>query len=188
VVHELAPNEEKPEQWSEEKTRNETDRLRIRLNKTIEQELADDPYAQTVFAELLKQTIAQAEAMSEQPGKLYALFRDFDERVQTREVEGIPKDFGGDAHARAYFGILRMIMGEREFSVADQGRLVEEAHTIDAVVRDAVTVYSLNPQDIEAAIRRTLLPRLFPLLGMDRALQAIKLVIQVMHIGLGRKQ
>lgn len=188
VVHKLAPNEAKPAQWSEEKTRNETDRLRIRINKTIEQELADDPYAQRLFAEFLKQTIVEAERVREQPGKQYALFREFEERLQTREVEGIPKDFGGNAQARAYFGILRMTMGEPEFSAADQGRLVQEAHTIDTVVRDAVTLYSLNPQDIEAAIRRTLLPRLFPLLGMDRALKVITLVLQVMHIGLGRKQ
>ena len=188
VVHRLAPDEAKPEQWSEEKTRNETDRLRIRLHKTIEQELADDPYAQTLFAELLKQTIVEVERVREQPGKQYALFRKLEERVQTREVAGIPKDLAGNAHARAYFGILRMTMGEPEFSAADQGRLAEEAHTIDTVVREAVTVYSLNPQDIEAAIRRTLLPRLFPLLGMDRALKVIKLVLQVMHIGLGRMQ
>ncbi|WP_017455061.1 type I restriction enzyme subunit R domain-containing protein [Herbaspirillum rubrisubalbicans] len=61
LVHQLgAP--EAVEQWSEEKTRNETDMIRTRLKKTIEQDLADDPYAQKVFADLLKQAIAEAEA------------------------------------------------------------------------------------------------------------------------------
>lgn len=32
------------ETWSPEKTRNETDIIRSRVRKTIEQELADDPY------------------------------------------------------------------------------------------------------------------------------------------------
>ena len=34
---------DEPEQWSEEKTRNETDLIRTRLKKTIEQDLASDP-------------------------------------------------------------------------------------------------------------------------------------------------
>lgn len=63
LVHQLG--QEKPEDWSEEKTRNETDMIRTRLRKTIEQELAADPYAQKVFGELLRQAIAEAEAMFE---------------------------------------------------------------------------------------------------------------------------
>jgi hypothetical protein len=38
-----------PEDWSEEKTRNETDIIKTRVTKIIEQELRDDPYAQEAF-------------------------------------------------------------------------------------------------------------------------------------------
>ncbi|MCP5916635.1 hypothetical protein NL317_31910, partial [Klebsiella pneumoniae] len=41
LVHQLG-QAENPEDWSEEKTRNETDMIRTRLRKTIEQELAED--------------------------------------------------------------------------------------------------------------------------------------------------
>ncbi|WP_206597371.1 hypothetical protein, partial [Pseudacidovorax intermedius] len=54
LVHQLGQAED-PQDWSADKTRNETDMIRTRLRKTIEQELADDPYAQKVFGELLRQ-------------------------------------------------------------------------------------------------------------------------------------
>ncbi|WP_017452722.1 hypothetical protein [Herbaspirillum rubrisubalbicans] len=85
LVHQLgAP--EAVEQWSEEKTRNETDMIRTRLKKTIEQDLADDPYAQKVFADLLKQAIAEAEAMFDHPLKQYALLKKFEEQVPSVAV------------------------------------------------------------------------------------------------------
>ncbi|MEZ1441413.1 hypothetical protein QVM41_34830, partial [Pseudomonas shirazica] len=37
---------QEPEEWSEEKTRNETDIIKTRVTRMIEQELRDDPYAQ----------------------------------------------------------------------------------------------------------------------------------------------
>lgn len=185
LVHKLGMGDE-PENWSEEKTRNETDMIRTRLKKTIEQELADDPYAQKVFAELLKQAIAEAEAMFDHPLKQYALFKKFEEQVDSRELDGVPDAFGDNAHARAYFGICRMAMGEKDFARADAGQLVSESLGIDQVVRDAVAENSLNPQNIETAIRKALLPRLFASMGLDRAREVIEQVIQVTRIGLAR--
>jgi hypothetical protein len=43
-----------------------------------------------VFVELLKQAIAEAEAMFDHPLKQYALFRKFEEKVEQRDVEGVP--------------------------------------------------------------------------------------------------
>ena len=185
VVHKLG-RDEKPENWSEEKTRNETDMIRTRLKKTIEQELADDPYAQQVFSDLLKQAIAQAEAMFDHPLKQYALFKRFEERVEKRELDGVPDAFGNNAHARAYFGICRMVMGAEDVAAAGETRMIDEAFGMDAAVRDAVAENSLNPQNIEAAIRKALLPRLFAVMGLDRAKEAIDQVIQVTRIGLSR--
>ena len=78
IVNELG--KEPPDEWSEEKTRNETDLIRTRVKKTIEQELAGDPYAQKVFSELLKEAIAEAEALFDHPLKQYALFKAFEEK------------------------------------------------------------------------------------------------------------
>ena len=45
---------------------------------------------------------------------------------------------------------------------------------------------SLNPQNIETAIRKALLPRLFGLMGLERAKDVIEQVIQVTRVGLSR--
>ena len=185
VVHQLGQPED-TEQWSEEKTRNETDMIRTRLKKTIEQDLADDPYAQKVFAELLKQAIAEAEAMFDHPVKQYALFKKFEEQVETRDIGGLPEGLGDNKHVRAYFGICRMVLGEEAFGQADHGALVQQAKEIDDIVQRAVAEHSLSPQDIEAAIRKALLPRLFGLMGLDKAKEAIDQVIQVTRVGLSR--
>ena len=103
LVHQLGQAED-PEQWSAEKTRNETDLIRTRLRKTIEQELAEDPYAQKVFGELLRQAIAEAEAMFDHPLKQYALFKDFEEQLAARKTPGVPDALDDNA---ARQGLLR---------------------------------------------------------------------------------
>jgi type I restriction enzyme R subunit len=188
MVHKLG-QEEDAATWSEEKLRNETDMIRTRLKRTIEQELAEDPYAQKVFAELLKQAIAEAEAMFDHPLKQYALFKKFEAQVEQREVEGIPDSFGDNPHARAYFGSFRMAMGDAAFDAnapAETQKYVEQALAIDAAVRNAVAENSLNPQNIEAAIRKALLPNLFALMGLEKAKEVIEQVIHITRLGLSR--
>ncbi len=46
--------QQKTETWSAEKTRNETDMIKTRVIKMIEQEMGDDPYAKVAFSQLLK--------------------------------------------------------------------------------------------------------------------------------------
>lgn len=185
MVHKLGQAED-AESWSEEKTRNETDLIRTRLKKTIEQDLADDPYAQKVFADMLKQAIAEAEAMFDHPLKQYALFRKFEEKVSRREVEGMPDAFGDNLHARAYFGAFRMALSDTLADGLEARPFVDEAFAIEATVRDAVAENSLNPQNVEAAIRKALLPRLFDLMGLEKTKEVIELVIRITRIGLSR--
>jgi type I restriction enzyme R subunit len=77
-------------------------------------------------------------------------------------------------------------LGEGEFVQGEEGAYIEEAKAINQIVRDAVAENSLNPQNIEAAIRKSLLPRLFSLMGLERAKNVIEQVIQVTRIGLSR--
>jgi len=147
------------------------------------------PYAQKVFAELLKQAIAEAEAMFDHPLKQYAMFKKFEEQVEQREVEGTPDAFESNAHARAYFGTFRMALGDTFFDGANTDKLqqyVDEAYAIDVAVRNAVAENSLNPQNIEMAIRKSLLPRLFSLMGLEKAKEVIELIIHITRIGLSR--
>lgn len=191
IVNELG--KEKPEDWSPEKTRNETDIIRTRIKRTIQQQLDDDPYAQKVFSELLKQAIAEAEALFDHPFKQYALFRDLQAKIDSRDlgdIAGIPDTLRQQPHARAYYGVLRLIQGEEVFKdIADEEHAVYVgmAFEIDKVVDKAVAEHSLNPLNIEADIRKQLLPPLFKLFGMDKAKDALDKIVHIMRVGLARK-
>ncbi|MEO6322249.1 MAG: HsdR family type I site-specific deoxyribonuclease, partial [Polaromonas sp.] len=188
LVHQLGQAED-PAQWSEEKTRNETDMIKTRLRKTIEQALAQDPYAQKVFGELLKQAIAAAEAMFDHPLKQYALFKEFEKKVATRQLPDMPDVLADKPHAKAYFGAIRVVLGEDAFAALDnaaRNSQAKQAVVMDGIVRNAVAENSLNPQNIEAAIRNGLLPLLFGTLGLDHAKAVVEQVIQITRLGLSR--
>ena len=163
--------------------------IRTRLRKTIEQELAEDPYAQKVFGELLKQAIAEAEAMFDHPLKQYALFQTFEQQLESRITPGLPDVLADKPHAKAYFGAIRLVLGDETFAALSSeavDSLVQQALAMDTVVRDAVAENSLNPQNIEAAIRKGLLPLLFGTLGLDNAKQVVEQVIQITRVGLSK--
>jgi type I restriction enzyme R subunit len=178
---------EKPEDWSKEKTRNETDIIRTRVRKTIEQELSDDPYAQKVFSELLKDAISQAEKMFEHPFKQYALFKEFEEQLNNRAVSGIPDELDGNETAKAYYGTFRLVLGEEHFKAIppdEEKKLIEEAKAIDSIVGTAVVEHSLSPQAMESTIHKGILPRLFKLIGLEKAKDVIEHVIQITRVRL----
>lgn len=189
IVDELGQNSD-PEDWSDEKTRNETDIIRTRLKRSIEQALADDPYAQAVFSELLRQAIAEAEAMFDHPHKQYVLFKDLEDKLAARDLEVIPNAFQDNHHAQAYYGVFRLVLGEAHFASlpeVEHKTYIDESFAIDVAVRKAVAENSLNPQNIEAQIRKALLPRLFDLIGLDRAKEVIEHVVQITRVGLSKK-
>jgi len=189
IVNELG--KQKPEDWTDEKTRNETDIIRTRLKKTIEQDLQDDPYAQKVFSELLDQAIRDAEAMFEHPFKQYVLFKDLEEKLAEREVPDTPDPLATNPHAKAYFGVFKLVFGEDGFnalSETDRQSYVEQAFAIDELVDKAVAENSVNPQNIEAEIRKGLLPRLFKMIGMDKAKEVIEHIVQITRVGLSKER
>ncbi|MCW0457455.1 type I restriction endonuclease subunit R [Xanthomonas sacchari] len=186
IVHELGKHED-PDAWPEDKTRNEADLIRTRLRKTIEQDLAGDPYAQKVFGELLRQAIAEAEAMFDHPLKQYALFRKFEERLHDAHLPGIPERLHAHPHARAYYGAIRLELGEEAMAArqpAELERLVALSLEIDGVVRTAVAEHSLNQRNIESQIRQQLLPRVFELVGLEHAKGIVEQVVQITRLGL----
>lgn len=185
VVTELA-KEVPPEAWSEEKTRNETDIIRTRLTRTIEQELADDPYARRHFSELLKEAIAEAASLFDHPLKQYALFKDIEDKIADGAVDGTPAALAGNRHASAYFGIIRLALGDARALGADAETFAATALDIEAMVQTAIAENSLNPANVEAAIRKALLPRLFPLVGLDVARAITDQVVEVTRVGLAR--
>lgn len=189
IVGELG-KEEDPSQWSEEKTRNETDIIRTRTKKTIEQNLENDPYAKKVFSELLKEIIKEAEALFDYPIKQYALFKRFEEKVNNRELREIPETLADNRHAKAYFGSFRLVLGDEYFSNisdTDIKLFIDEALAIDEIVNNAVAEFSLNPLNIETEIRKNLLPQLFKFVGMDKAKMIIEEVVSITRHGISAK-
>ena len=101
----------------------------------------------------------------------------------------MPDALADKPHAKAYFGAMRLVLGDEAFAslsgdVTD--KLVQQAIAMDTVVRDAVAENSLNPQNIEAAIRKGLLPLLFGTLGLDNAKLVVEQVIQITRVGLSK--
>jgi type I restriction enzyme R subunit len=172
---------ESPDDWSEDKTRTEADVIKTRLRKTIEQDLIDDPYAQRVFSELLKEAIEAAEAMFDHPGKQYTMFKDLEEQVTGRNTPGVPDRFTDQPLAKAYYGLLLEHLGDTNQS---EDSLVEEALHIETVVFDAVQSHSISPGNLEAAIKKALLVRYFNLLGgTDAAYALIDQVLGIVRAG-----
>ena len=177
-----------PEMMSDDEARNKKDVITGRITKMIEQDLADDPYAQEYFSNLLKKAIEQAKEMFDAPVKQYLLFADFEEQVKERKVEGIPTDRFAELppkikrHVQSYYGLFLKHLPTNPLS---EQECFDYAMQIDAIVTSAVAEYSINPSEIENQIRLKLLP-LFMRdagLGLDVARLLLSDVIQRTRLG-----
>lgn len=183
----------KPQDMSDDEARNQTDKITGRITKMIEQDLADDPYAQEYFSKMLKKAIEDAKAMFDAPVKQYILFANFEQEVKDRKVADVPNDFVDDSgklnkHAQAYFGLFKHLF-DAEFlneKALDNDKLVALAFSIDDVVNTAVAEYSITPAEIENAIHMKLLPMLFGDLGLENAQKLIEDVLKITRLGLAR--
>ncbi len=182
LVNQLGKQDD-PENWGEEKVRNETDLIRSRLKKTIEQELATDPYAQSHFSELLRIALEEAESLFNPPYKQYALFKDLEADIDDRSSLNIPASLSRNRHAMAYFGVLKQVTHESDVA---EDTLADLSAQIDQIIGRAIAEHSLSPQNIEAAIRKNALPILFKKIGLDQAKSAVEKLVEVTRLGLAR--
>lgn len=180
-----------PEQWSDDKARNETDIIKTRVTKMIEQDLIDDPYAQESFSKLLKQAIEEAEKLFEHPLKQYMLFHEFEAKVKERSLDDVPNVFNGNRHAQAYYGVFKKLLPDIFLyeTPALQEKWVSFAFDVDKIVELSVAENSINPQHIEADIRKKLLPMIFKECkaigkGIDQAKNVVELIVQITRVGL----
>ncbi|MCP4586141.1 type I restriction endonuclease subunit R [Pseudoalteromonas sp.] len=183
----------KPQDMSDDEARNQTDKITGRITKMIEQDLADDPYAQEYFSKMLKKAIEDAKAMFDAPVKQYILFADFEQEVKERQIVDMPDEFVDDSgklnkHAQAYFGLFKHLFDANFLNEKslDNDKLVALAFSIDDVVNTAVAEYSINHAEIENAIHMKLLPLLFAELGLDNAQKLIEEVLKITRLGLSR--
>ncbi len=183
----------KPQDLTDEEARNQTDKITGRVTKMIKEDLADDPYAQEYFSNLLKKAIADTKAMFDAPVKQYILFANFEEEVKERKVKGMPAAFTDkngkqNKHAQAYYGLFKHLFDSDLLSSSelDDEKLIKHAHSIDEAVKTAVAEYSINPAEIENAISMKLLPMLFTDLGIENAERLIQEVLQITRLVLSR--
>jgi type I restriction enzyme R subunit len=174
-----------PENWSDEKARNEKDIIQTRVTREIDQ-LLDDPYAKKRFSELLRQVIAEADALFDHPLKQYLLFKSFDEQVQQRQLDELPQQVRDNPHVQAYYGAFKLVLAEQQVTTDESW--VALAEQTDAIVDQAVREFSINPLNIEASIRQQLLPLYFlalkPLgMGMDSVQALVEQVVQIVRAG-----
>ena len=178
-----------PETLSDDEARNRRDRITGRVTRKIDQDLADDPYAQEYFSKLLQQAIEQAKEMFNAPVKQYLMFADFESQLDAREVAGLPNEkFSAldptiKRHVQAYYGLFLMQLDEP--MPLSEEQCLGFALQIDDVVRKSVAEYSINPQEIENQIKLGLLPVLFNDIGLEKAQSVIAGVIQITRLGLG---
>src|SRR5690606_18338152 len=128
-------------------------------------------------------------AMFDHPLKQYALFKMFEDRLDALQVPGTPNSLEANRQAKAYYGAIRLELGDARIeamSEAERSSLADVSLEIDTVVRDAIAENSLNPQSIESAIRKSLLPKLFQLIGLDHARAVVEQVVQITRVGLSR--
>ena len=119
------------------------------------------------------------------------LFCEFEEQVQNRRLPDIPNAFSGNRHAQAYFGVFKKVLPEA-FTIVDQqaqDKWVKLAFEIDQAVETSVAENSINPQNIEADIRKKLLPKIFQECkaiggGMDQAKKIVEMIVQITRVGL----
>ncbi len=183
----------KPNDISDDEARNQTDKITGRITKMIEQDLADDPYAQAHFSKLLKEAIQKAQEMFDAPVKQYILFANFEQEVKERKMPTTPSVFINEEgklnkHAQAYYGLFEYLFGadylQANSLVVDT--LIAHAFAVDTIVINAVAEYSINPVEIENAISKKLLPMLFADLGIENAERYIQEVLKITRLGLFR--
>ncbi|MCO1335274.1 hypothetical protein MO867_13130 [Microbulbifer sp. OS29] len=94
-------------------------------------------------------------------------------------------------HAQAYFGVFKKNLPE-VFAVGDsqeQDKWIKLAFVVDTDVDRAVIENSISPQNIEAEIRKTLMPKLFMECksigsGMVQAKKMVEMIIQITRVGM----
>ena len=168
--------------WSTEKLRNEIDLTHNRLRKIIEHELADDPYAQHVYANQLAHCLAQVQTLQQDPQQQYVLLQALEEKIKQRHLDAMPEIFQRRSAAASYYGLFRLVLGEGHFvaaNAAQQSAYIEQALAIDDIVQATLLENTLNLGNVEAIIRSKLLPRLFLMLGMDQARRVIEQIVRI---------
>lgn len=163
LVDELGKKEEeKPQNWSEGKARTETAVISSRIAKSIEVELADDPYALKYFSDLLKQAIEKSKELFNAPIKQYLLFVDVEKQFKERRIKDMPDAFGDMPEARVWFGILKQALPEAVKGPDEQlAPWIVLAKRIEGIITSAQAEFSLSPEDMEKSIELALLQLCF---------------------------
>ena len=82
--------------------------------------------------------------------------------------------------------VLERVLRRRRFELKGEWYPLSD-QAVDQVVNRAVAENSLNPVGIEQDVRKNLLPRLFALVGLDKAKEVLNEVVQILRNGLANR-
>ena len=137
---------------------------------------------------MLKAAIHEAESLFDHPTEQYTLFKDLEERVGNRDTPSLPIALADNKMAAAFYGAFQLCLSPDLIADIGEEKLANEALGIDSIVQDAVKTHSINPVNIEAVIRKNLLPKMFGLLnGLDAANAVIEQVVEIVRAGSSRQ-
>ena len=99
-------------------------------------------------------------------------------RVEANRLHGLPDCYKIKLRGAGYRLVYQV-----------QEKWIKLAFEIDTVVDASVAEHSINPQNIEAGIRKQLLPRMFQECkaigsGMEQAKKIVEMVVQITRVGL----
>lgn len=172
-----------PQTWPTEKTRSETAAIKGRVKRTIETDLADDPYAREFFSKLLNSALEKAKSLFDAPVKEYLLWADLEQKVRARDVDGMPATLPPKSRSRVWFGLLKQQEGLINLEGdSPQSQLARLALDMEKVIAAAEQHFSINLEEQEKEIRRELLPSLFGSLGLELAQQITESVIHSLRV------
>lgn len=148
---------EEVDNWSEDKKRNESELIRSRIAKKID-DITDDPYAKTKLSEDVQKILEEIQG-SFDFDKNFLHLQEFEKDVDARKIDGIPAPLQKNAEAQAYYGIFRLAFPDlflEPLSEEQEKKWVDFALVTQEIVTKARNENGLNQTDMEKAIKRGL--------------------------------
>lgn len=167
-----------PENWTDEKLKNEKAVIESRVTKTIDEKLNNDPYAKKYFSELLKETIAQINSLFDSPYEQYNTIKNFEKKVNSKDIETIPEKLKDNNAAKAYYGVFKLVLD----SISDN--VVDYCLEIDLTVKDIISENTLNTENIESEVRKSLIMKYHKEVEFSKLKEIIDQIINIIKINI----
>tara|TARA_Y100001960_G_C14743611_1_gene864423 strand:+ start:1366 stop:1956 length:591 start_codon:yes stop_codon:yes gene_type:complete len=172
----------KPEEWTNEKIKNEKAVIESRVTKTIEEKLNNDPYAKKYFSELLRETISEINSLFDSPYDQYTKIKAFEDKLNSKDIDTIPEKLSNNNAAKAYYGVFKLVLTDIGANVVDY------CLEIDSTVKDIISENTLNTENIESEVRKTLIMKYHKEVEFSKLKEIINQTINIIKINIAESK